>query len=312
MEMAGRVMSRAFETQISHRAPFKAQQRRVLCATDLSARSAPAIRTAADIANRFDAQLTVLHVVPARRASSRRPEEIHGRLRDQLSSVAEVTVGSAPVLAVRGGDPARMIAQVAQETGAELIVLSAQSKRSLATLRGTTAERVVALARCPVLVVRSKRAVGHDRVIVAADLGPSFDEVIHCANRWSLLGPARLSVVHGFQSPYRGPLYAEGYDLAAELRQLARWKRVAKEHLLKKLNVAGVRAGHVELRIEEKSPLALLRKEVRRSSAPLVVLGTSAHTPLTRLVRGSLANDVLLSFDCDVLICPSSPSAGLH
>jgi hypothetical protein len=40
-------MSRAFEAHIPHRAPFSAQQRRLLCATDLSAHSAQAVRAAA-------------------------------------------------------------------------------------------------------------------------------------------------------------------------------------------------------------------------------------------------------------------------
>jgi nucleotide-binding universal stress UspA family protein len=235
------------------------------------------------------------------------------RLRAQLRSTPSLLLDSVPVLAVRVGDPARVIAQVARETGAELIVMGAQRKRSLAPLVGTTAERVIALTRCPVLIVRSKGTLRHDKVIVAADLTPSFKEVLRFADRWSFLDSPRVSVVHAFQSPYQGPLYTERYDLAAARRHITRWKRVAREYLLKKLNSAGGRGGRFDLRIEESLPLRLVRREVRRAVSPLLILGTSEHTVLSRAVRGSLASDALLTLECDVLICPSStPQSVLH
>ena len=75
----------------------------------------------------------------------------------QLNSL-DLHLSSAPVLAVREGHVATMTAQVARESGAELIVMGAQHKRPLAPIRGTTAERVVALAQRPVLIITSKGA----------------------------------------------------------------------------------------------------------------------------------------------------------
>jgi nucleotide-binding universal stress UspA family protein len=53
------------------------------------------------------------------------------------------------------GDPGREIAEYAQTSGAELIVLPSHGRTGLSRLLiGSVAERVVRLAHCPVLVLR--------------------------------------------------------------------------------------------------------------------------------------------------------------
>jgi universal stress protein E len=273
MSASESAVSRAFETFYRARALFRSGQRRILCATDLSLRSAPALEAAVVLANRVGAKLTRLHVSPG-----------------------------------RAGDMAKTIAQAAFESGAQLIVMGAQRKRPLAPILGTTAERVVALAQRPVLIVRSRGTLRYERVVVAAELKPSFEDMVRFADRWFFLDAPSLSIVHGFASPYRGPLYAEGYDLVAARRQIAEWKGFARRHLLDMLDAAGVEGSRFEIRIEERRPFRLVRHALRHRTASLLILGTSAHNAFTRIVRGSLLNDALLSLECDVLICP--PTAG--
>jgi nucleotide-binding universal stress UspA family protein len=58
-------------------------------------------------------------------------------------------------IAVLFGDPGHEIADYAQQVKAELIVLPSHGRRGLSRLLiGSTAERVVRLAHCPVLVLR--------------------------------------------------------------------------------------------------------------------------------------------------------------
>jgi len=161
---------------------------------------------------------------------------------------------------------------------------------------------VLALARCPTFIVRSKGTLEYARVVVAADLEPALEDIIRFANRWSFLDSARLSIVHGFQSPYQGPLYAEGYDLKAARRHIAQWKRRAREYVLEKLKAAGVRPTHFDVEIEESRALPLVRQALGRGASSLLILGGSEHTVFSRLARGSLANDALRRLDCDVLI----------
>ena len=299
-------MSRAFESVQRGPAPFGAQRRRILFANDLSQHSDRALKAAALLANRLGAQLTLLHVVSAHQPKST-AVPARERLQSQLSA-SGLRLDSFPALTVREGDVAKMIAQVAMEGGAQLIVMGAQRKRALAPVLGTTAERVVALAQCPVLMIRSKGTLHYHRVVVAAELKPSFKEVLRFADQWSFLDAPIVSIVHGFSSPYQGPLYAEGYDLAAARRHVARWKRFARTHFHDMLGAAGVDGSQFDVRIEERRPLRMVRRALRSGAPSLLILGTSAPNALRRIIRGSLVNDALLSLECDVLICPRNAS----
>jgi len=54
------------------------------------------------------------------------------------------------------GNPAEQILRIAKETNAELIVMGAKHRRSLAgNVPHTKAYRVVSAAHCPVLTIRS-------------------------------------------------------------------------------------------------------------------------------------------------------------
>ncbi len=280
----------------------RTRQVRLLCATDLTPRSSRALKAAAALADRAGGKLTLVHVVP-RSQSKKTAALTRERLQRQLSRYTP-SASSAPAMAIRVGEPAKMITKVARKTGTDLIVMGAQRKRVLSTFRGTTAERVVALARSPLLVIRSRAALRYDRVIVAAaDLRDPLDRMLRLADRWDFLDDTRVSVVHGFQSPYQGPRYAEGYDIAKAREEIARWKQSARAQLLRKLSAAGLDDSRIELRIEEKPPLRMVRKAILPGKACLLVLGTSKHTALSRVARGSLLTDALLRLDCDVLIC---------
>ena len=56
---------------------------------------------------------------------------------------------------VEVGDPGRQITEVAEEVGADLVVVPSHGRTGLTRLLlGSVAERVVRLAHCPVLVLR--------------------------------------------------------------------------------------------------------------------------------------------------------------
>jgi nucleotide-binding universal stress UspA family protein len=72
-------------------------------------------------------------------------------LREKLSTTRFANVSAEVML----GDPATCIAHYAQDLKADLIVLPSHGRTGLTRLLiGSTAERVVRLAHCPVLVLR--------------------------------------------------------------------------------------------------------------------------------------------------------------
>lgn len=132
---------------------------RVLFATDLSPACEPALRCATALASRFNAELYLLHVVPAPSevAASNDTSEPHAseamrRLRQERLGAHDKH--SAAVLA---GDPATRILQKAGDIHADLIVMGTSGH---CPRPGGLTDSVVRGASCPVLAVPSVRQAG--------------------------------------------------------------------------------------------------------------------------------------------------------
>lgn len=142
--------------------------RRVLAPTDFSDNAAPAVRYAAGLAEKFGAELVLLHVVPDAvlvLPDAVMPTPVPGP--DLTEMAASARSGLARVVAdlnlarlnprteVRVGVPAEEVDAAAKELGADLICVGTHGRTGLAhLLLGSVAERIVRHAPCPVLVVR--------------------------------------------------------------------------------------------------------------------------------------------------------------
>lgn len=140
----------------------------ILVASDFGSSSARAVHIAAELATRFTARLTVLHVVPEPlplyaveaplpfelSTSEARERAARHDLDAFLASLAK----HAPLCegVVRFGDPAREIVAHADETSCSLIVVGTHGRHGLSRLMlGSVAEKVVRSSPVPVLTVRA-------------------------------------------------------------------------------------------------------------------------------------------------------------
>ncbi len=148
--------------------PFAASVGHVLCPVDFSPTSDRAMEYAGDLARRFGADLTVLHVIydPLEITCSHIPHPPLEQLREEMVRQAEQTLrdrvrhrlASLPHVktAVAAGPPFRQIIRYAREHGVDLIVMGTQGLSGLDRLiMGSTAERVVRTAPCPVVSIRA-------------------------------------------------------------------------------------------------------------------------------------------------------------
>ena len=285
-------------------------RRRLLCATDLSPRSQRAVGRAALLANRLGAQLLLLHVM--------KPDQLIGQsmhAREQIAQQLTSTglpAAHAPAIELRAGDYIQTIAAVAKETHADLIVLGSQMRKPLAPLIGTTAERITELSGCPVLIVSLDPREPYGAVLMAAELSDAFIRVVRFAVLLRFLDAESVSVVHGFESPYRGPLCAEGFDTGAGTRYMEEWERAAGASLLRKLDAVGVESSRFRLVFQQSRPIRAVQRVVRSIQPDLLILGTKDRSMLSRVMRGGVANDVLRGIECDILVAsPGIDSAGV-
>ena len=146
--------------------------KKILVATDLTAASEPAVRTALALAQALGADVAALHVLDAplesakwflpdspemqslRSAIAREEDTVHAQLAAQVGSLSE---GATQIDAiVRRGNPVDTIRAVADEVGADLLVLGTHGRRGIQhALLGSVAERVVRTASQAVLTIRS-------------------------------------------------------------------------------------------------------------------------------------------------------------
>jgi nucleotide-binding universal stress UspA family protein len=141
--------------------------RHILCPVDLTTGSREIMQTAAAVAARFGADLTVLHAVydPLDVTCSHIPHPPLEQLREEMIRVAEDTLrrhmrkalgpNARPTMAVVAGKPFRQIVRYAQRHQVDLIVMGTAGRTGLDhAIMGSTAERVVRTAHCPVFSVR--------------------------------------------------------------------------------------------------------------------------------------------------------------
>jgi universal stress protein A len=140
--------------------------RRILVATDFAESAEQAFACAVQLARRHGSELMLLHVyidLPAYpEITAGQVEAIYEEQRGWIEAALERRARRARgegLLAralLRTGPAASTIAQTAKEESADLVVVGTHGRAGLDRLiLGSVAERVVRLAPCPVLVIKS-------------------------------------------------------------------------------------------------------------------------------------------------------------
>jgi len=143
--------------------------KRILVATDFSGASLVALEQARALAVTFNAQLHLMHVVAEplhetwvgytpgaefAELMERLEAEARARLAGAVAQ-ADIANGRTVLVAV-WGDPADEILKYADRHDVDLIVCGTHGRRGWSHLMmGSVAERIVRLARCPVLTVHA-------------------------------------------------------------------------------------------------------------------------------------------------------------
>ena len=142
--------------------------KKILAPIDFSPASKNAIKYALRFAEEFGAELTLLHVLEPAPSTSFiaipgatpfREMDFSTAEKDLKSAVASARNGKSerPRWKIRVGVPSHEIVEAAREADADLIVIATHGYTGWKHFCiGSTAERVVRAAPCPVLVVREK------------------------------------------------------------------------------------------------------------------------------------------------------------
>lgn len=283
----------------------------ILFATDFSAAAASARDWAVFLAQDRGSRLELVHALTLPPA----PDDLvppSAKFYEELRTAAEARVGKEMEelrqlgLTVDGalglGSPSGAILDRAAEVHAAAIVLSTRGLSGLRHfLLGSTAERVVQHASCPVLTVHPEQA-GEPRAVRTLILPTDFSTDVRPAlAAVSALFPAKLErvlLLHAFNLPIEytayGPIptslhYLEDAGLEAE-RRLA--------ELATSLEATGL---PIETRAAEGYPPEVIDQVARDEKADLIALTTHGRSGLRHLLLGSVAERVVQHASCPVL-----------
>ena len=288
--------------------------RSVLIPIDFFASSQRVAERAALLPLTEGARLTLLHVVPkllpreAQRRAESDAQEALSEAKERLARALPPTVKVKT--AVTSGTAALEIAKQAKSLRTELIVMGRVGARAVRDLFiGSTAERVVRQAQCPVLVVRLPAHHGYQRPALALDLDEAAPAALAFALRMLPAPPPPMLLVHAYDAPFHGLIYP---SLAPdEAKEYRRYYKQKAAHGFARL-LAAQRAGGLPnaegarwvLKVQYGSPRALIPKAVAKHRADLLVLGTHGRSGVAQAFLGTVAGDVLRDVPCDVLVVP--------
>lgn len=291
--------------------------RRILVPTDFSELAAQALRYAVPLARQLGGKISLLHVlewpvVPATLGAAMTDEDrITEAARRKLDELAQATVppGLLDKTHVRTGRAYQDIAEAARGQRMDLIVMATQGRTGLKrALLGSTAERVVRHAACPVLTVRFPAGANSpgiksrslapriNRILVPVDLLPRSKAVVRFAAGLAHTMKARIGLVHVVQ-----PLPINSARFRAEIRQADAEAKLEARRNLKALAALVPPGTKTDELLLQDVPHRGITEAAHAWQCDLIVLPTRGRTGVEYIVLGSTAEKVVRHAHCPVL-----------
>ena len=212
---------------------------------------------------------------------------------EMLISGADIHIGDA-------------IAKEALQKDYDLIVMGTHARAGFnRLLMGSVTERVVRIAKIPVLVSRSETPTGHfGRILVPIDTEPSSLVALEMAKKLALELGAKLHIVHVIPAvpvPLGDPV---GAFTAFDYAGLAKTFEVAGDQAVQQAMEATkeLQPTRTLLYANTERIENLLVQTARDVHADLIVMTTHARSGLDRLLLGSVAQGVVHRSSVPVLL----------
>ena len=289
----------------------------ILAGLDLSEGSDLALDRAIAIAELHQAKVVLVHALsddaPIKDVDNELLEQlgevsaaVHAEEVEQLADrlAAVQARGLRAEVITRVGPPGEVLAAVATEVHAELIVVGTHGRTGISRfLLGSVAQATVRHATCDVLVVRGPSSKApFQRPLVATDFSPAAAKALSHASAVSAPG-ATIEVVHAWQLPagsWGATLLGQARFPWSTVRDavLSGAKAQADKLVAEMKGLA--RPLHVDL--VQGPPTSVITHAAERGGHDLIALGAHGHRGVRRLLLGSVAESTIRHAPCSVLV----------
>lgn len=274
----------------------------ILLITDLSARCDRALDRAALLAKTHDVPLVALHVIDTPWLTKLTQPAWHSV---QLENIERAQARLAASLAhahvdlhtiVEAGNTLEIIEQTARREQCGLIVSGTARDETLGRIvLGNTVERLARRTTIPLLVVRNRPFDPYCNITVASDFSEGSRQALIAA--MAVGDGAVIEVYHAFDQ------VAGIYDLDQPTvnEQIQALQQKARAFVQA---TPGLEDAELPIVIEHGAAEQCLPEYAYAQHSELVVLGTRGATGLARTAMGSVAEKLMASLECDVMMVP--------
>jgi nucleotide-binding universal stress UspA family protein len=289
----------------------------LLVGTDFSVASQSAVDRALQLARGWSARLTLQHVVSsslwddvlstaasaagvdtlAPAAAEAAAGEALRRRADEIEAASGVRCD----VAVSTGRAAGALAHAAERASADLLVIGAHGAHPVRDLVvGTTAQKLLRISPCPVLVVKRKPTAEYRTILAPTDFSPPSRAALQTC--LDLLPQATVHVAHAFELPYDGLARYASVDPDT----LAHYQREARTRLHETLrhfaDEVGVAPGRRVLHVAHGYAPKCIEQWVETTGADLLVIAAHGKSELEATFLGSVSLHTIMAAHCDVLL----------
>jgi len=268
--------------------------KKILIPTDFSAEAQNAAEVGRTLAKKFNAELVFLNSIEITSSEtinvSGGPSNIDSftdsmlvhesikRANVEMERLVDVSKyrGIAVSKIIRLGSPFMHINELVEEEGVDFIVMGTKGASGLnEVLIGSNTEKVVRRAKCPVLSVKGEvdEAV-FKSIVYATEMSENEDGVVATLKEFQAAYDAKINIVW-INTPN---------NFQADRTTKALLHKFATKHQLSNYEV------FVFNDIIEEDGIRHFADEI---NGGLIVMGTSSHTGLSRIIRGSIAEDMV-------------------
>lgn len=186
----------------------------------------------------------------------------------------------------------------------DLVVIGTRQRSAFSrTLFGSTAQRLLRTANCPVWIVKAEEVREIREIAVATDMTDACQQTLHAGVLAARLLKAKLFVVHALEFPFEAYLRTAGVTEDEVVKHRTKLRQEAQA----KLDAQLLKTDHrtlpfgLKTAILEGSPDDVLPKFIAENQVDLLIIGTHGHTGISRVLLGNTAERLLPHVHASVL-----------
>lgn len=287
---------------------------KLLVATDFSAPARHAVMRSAALAQHLKAALHITHIIEPSftehlkallkldQQQTQQHAETNAKLQLNALMVAVNEQSEIqPTVSLQSGSLLPTLAEQVALYAADLVLVSSKGEDFIRhwTL-GSTAERLIRLLKCPMLVVKQSTQVGYRRVMIAVDFSDWSLSSIQLAQQ--IAPDAHYVLAHVFDVPEEGKLRMAGvseFDIINYRNELMQERQVDLKRLAQQAGLSDAQWSPLVMKGNASSRLLEAEEE---QDIDLIVLGKHGKGWFEEMLLGSTTKHLLTDSRTDLLI----------